>query len=265
MALLSQSKAVKTNSLSKTEAEEWLVYLLHQTNKEVRKRYSWHVAKGYWPMKAVQKGKAEKNPKFIVNHHTGGSKTNPVIYRFLQSKKASSQAVIERNGNILALASHEDACYHAVPRGNSPLAPLPIRRLLNIERGWLNEYGIETIGNGNKWLFTAAQFKSLIVLQRLLVAFYPSIESIKSHREFSPTSRSGDPGPLYFLPLVEHAIFNDVDLDDDSYWLREYEKNPIEFANQIKDWFNFYEVSNRDEWKRHRRREITRRNILEIK
>lgn len=262
MAKLSLSEVIHTNKISDIKAEDWLEYLLNQTDKEIRKRFAWNVRKGHWPMRAVRKWRGERNPKFVVNHHTGGSKTNPVIYRFLQSKKASSQAVIERNGNILTLAHHKHACYHAVPRTNSPLRKLAMRRLLNIELGWLNEYGIETIGNGNKWLFTPEQFISIITLQRLLISVFPTIKCLKSHREFSPTSRAGDPGPLYFLPLVEHAVFNDVDLEDPNYWIQKYKEDPIEFANKAVYWFEEYGVTDRDEWKRKRHKPISKKHLL---
>ena len=137
-----------------------------------------------------------------------------------------------------------------------------MRRLFNIERGWVNEYGIETVGNGTKYLFEYEQFLSIIALQRYLKALYPSIESIKSHKEFSPTSRSNDPGVLYFLPLVEHAIFEDVDLEDKNYWLHSYKKDPIKFANDVHWWLKEYGLEDRDEWKRKRSKIVTKKNIL---
>lgn len=253
------NKAVKTNQITRDEAYEWFDYLKAYTNQFVKFKYNWYVKKGFWPIKAQRKNKADRKPKFIVNHHTGGTKTGPAFARFSISKMASANFLIERNGNIIYFVDIHNMSFHATLR---TWLPISLRRRLNIRRGWLNEPGIETVGNGTKYLFRPEQFRSIIALQRYLVAYYPSIEEIKSHRFFSPKFRAGDPGYLYFLPLVEHAIFHDVDLDNPNYWLKAYEKDPIEFANNVSSWMSSLFVLNKDEWKKFRTKRITEKNIL---
>ena len=104
-------------------------------------------------------------------------------------------------------------------------------------------------GNGNSKLFTPEALEASIVLQRLIVAYFDySIKELKSHRYFSPIDRNGDPGPFYFLPLVEHAVFNDEDLMAEDYWLDAYSIDQVGFANAADEWIDKFGVSDRDEW-----------------
>lgn len=257
MEKLLLSKAVKTNQITRDEAQEWLLYLKLYTDLFLKKNYPWYAKNGYFPIKAQKKNAADVDPKFVVNHHTGGTKTSPVIARFSTAKMASSNFVIERNGNIIYLVDIHNLSYHATV---NTWLPIDVRRLLGLEGKWINEPGIETVGNGMKYLFQPEQFKALICLQRFLAAYFPSITELKSHRFFSPKSRSGDPGFLYFLPLIEHSVFNDIDLESPNCWLYHYEKDPIEFANKAKEWITNYGLE--DEWKNKRQIEITENHIL---
>ena len=256
--------AYRTTKIDKKEAEEFFKFLTEETERHIKKHYRWYWRKGYWPIKAVRRNKQEKNPKFIVNHHTGGNRTRPVMARFLQSKKASSNVIVERNGNIIELAGINDMSFHAILKEKLFIRSVKIRRLLNLEKYWINEYGCETIGNGSKWLFTPKQFKSLIVLQRNIVALKPTITRLRSHRYFNSILRANDPGMFYFLPLVEHAVFNDISLDDPKYWVDQYEKSPLYFAKHSEYQMMKYQVDDRDEWWEKRiKTKVTNKNLLD--
>ena len=129
-----------------------------------------------------------------------------------------------------------------------------LARTLKIKRGWINEFGTEVAGNGRVKLFSYEQFLATISLHRYLCSFYSTIEELKSHRFFSPRSRTGDPGVLFMLPLVEHAVFNDICLTDSGYWLEQYRKDPIKTYNNSADLIKQLGLEDRDEWSSLRRK-----------
>lgn len=255
-------KALKTTEISRDEAQEWLEYISVYTDRFIRENFKWHVSKGYWPIKAKKENGGQVDPKFAVIHHTSNRKGDykPALNRFFSAKKASSHFLLGRGADeLLCLVKVHDMSYHATRRS---WLPIGVRRALKIERGWLNEVGTEVAGNGNTLLFSYEQLINLICLHRYLVAYFPSLEELKSHRFFSRVSRSGDPGPLLFLPLIEHAVFTDVDLKDPGYWLESYKRNPIEFANGAAGWMENYRVEDRDEWADKRKNKITSKHLL---
>ncbi len=252
-------KALKTNKISRDEAIDFFSRLKVETDEHVKKTYPYYWNKKLYPIQGRKVNGASKTPKFIVNHHTSGHLTSPAFYRFCNAKMASANFIVERDGNILYLVDLKDMAYHAVNREFT----LAIQRLIGADRGFLDEPGIETIGNGNKWLFTYQQFVSLICLQRYMRAYYPSIVELKSHRFFSHISRAGDPGPLYMLPLVEHAVFNDVDLTAKDFWLLEYKVDPVFCVNQFSTWMEQLGIAKeKDEWGGKRNKIITTDNFL---
>lgn len=244
------SKVKSTNNLEASYCEEALGDLFSYTDSFIKKNHSFYVTKGMWPLKAKRENAGDKDPKFFVIHHTSNKQRNykPALYRFLQSSKASSNFLIGENGEPLYLVDVKDASYHATL---NTFLPLPIRRSLGIESKWLNEPGIEVAGNGNSKFFTYEQFLSTICVGRLLKGKFSSLKEVKSHKFFSPIQRSGDPGPTFMLPLVEHAIFADVDLENKEYWLQRYRKNPFDFMfdNKCgKYWIDALNLKERDEW-----------------
>ena len=252
-------KSLLTNKITKEEAIKWFDDLKIHTDQYVKKTYPYYSTHKLYPVKAFKKDGASKSPYFIINHHTSGQKESPGFYRFCNSKMASANFIVGRDGNILYLVSLEDMAYHAT----NGVFSTALYRLMRAQRGWIDEPGIETVGNGLKWLFEYEQFKNLICLQRNIVALKPTIKIIKSHRFFSPVARAGDPGTLYFLPLVQHAIFNDVNLEDPNYWLEDYKSDPINFANNVSVWFDKLGITKEeDEWNRFRNRKVTEANIL---
>lgn len=243
------SKAVHTTNITRDEAAEWLDYLSAYTNEFIVKNFNWYVKKGYWPLKAQKKDAGEKDPKFCVVHHTSNAVGNykPALNRFFSAKKASSNFLIGKEADeLFYLISIHNQSYHAVKRS---WIPISVRRALNIENGWLNEVGTEVAGNGGKTPpFSYEQFLNVICLHRYLAAFFPSIKELKSHRFFSKISRAGDPGPLFLLPLVEHAVFNDVCLTDSGYWLSQYKKDKIEFLKRSNEVIESMNLKDKDEW-----------------
>ncbi len=262
METLFQSKAITTNKLSKEEAQAWFAELQVHTDILLKKEFPWVVKNKLWPLKAQKKNAGQKDPVFAVIHHTSNKQGNykPAFNRFTASSMASSHFLIGRKlEELLYLVPIENLSYHAVKR---TWLPLSVQRLLKVENGFLNEVGTEVAGNGGTLLFSYEQLLNVIVLHRYLLAMFPTLKEIKSHRFFSPTSRKGDPGPLFFLPLIEHAIFNDVDLNDANYWLHNYKNDAIEFANNALGWMSKYGVLERDEWVKERRI-VTNKNLLE--
>lgn len=260
--MIDKSFCSKTNKLSSEYSEQWFINLQAHTHEYVKRNYPYYFNKKLFPIKAIRPGKLEKEPKFVLNHHTSGTRTMPAFARFCSSKMASCNFLTERDGNIIMFGSVRDMTFHAVLRTTSIANSIVIKRLFNIESGWVNEHGIETVGNGNKFLFNSEQFVSNICLQRNLVSLFPSIKELKSHRFFSPIERSGDPGPLYFLPLMQHAVFNDVDLDDSDYWLCYYKKDPIKFANNAGSIIKEYKLEDIDEWRSKRNLKYSDYNVL---
>lgn len=249
-------KAITTNKITKEEAVLFFDDLYKETETYIKIKFPYYITRNSWPLKASVAGGAQKDPKFIVNHHTSNTKRQhtPALHRFMQSKMASANFLIADDGAILYLVRLSDMSYHATKRAN--VIPFSLQKLLGLTDGkWLNEPGIEMTGNGNSKLFTPEAFEATIVLQRIIVAYFEgSVKELKSHKFFSPVDRSGDPGPFYFLPLVEHAVFNDVDIWDEDYWLDSYATDQVKFANGAGGWMDILKVSDRDEWKDKRKK-----------
>jgi hypothetical protein len=246
-------KALVTNKISKEEAEIFIKDLEIETDSYIRKNWKYYVSRNMWPLKAVKKNKAQKDPVFIVNHCTGSKdgKFEPALHRFFQADQASANALITLTGDVIFLIRLTDLAFHATRRSGVIMGALA--KLLKIDDSrWLNEPGIEVVGSQVK-LFTPEQFEATIVLQRVIKAYFSeSVKELKSHKFFSPNDRPDDPSFLYFLPLVEHAVFNDVNILDSNYWLQEYKKNQIEFANNSFDIIKSYNLLGRDEWREKR-------------
>lgn len=239
--------AKKHNSFSKLDSIEFFNQLYFATALFLEANHKFAFKKN-WPIKAKRSKQAEKEPVFSVVHHTSNKKGDyrPALNRFFYSEMASSNFLIGRQKDeLLYLVDVQDKSFHAVKRTYFPPA---MARAFKLENGFVNEVGTEMAGNGGSLLFSYDQFVNLIVVHRFLKGFYPSLKEIKSHRWLSPVSRAGDPGPLMFLPLVEHAIFNNVDLSSTDYWLENYKKDPVKFANDAKFWMKEFGVSERDEW-----------------
>lgn len=244
------SKIKQTNNLTISESEEVLEDMKVFTDAFVKKNHSYYVSKNMWPIRAAKKDGGDKDPKFCVFHHTSNRQRNykPALYRFFQAKKASSNFLVAEDGSPLYLVDVKDASYHATL---NTFLPLAVRRALGLEIKWLNEPGIEVSGNGNSKFFTYDQLLSSVCIGRTLRGKFPSMKETKSHKFFSPIQRSGDPGPTFMLPLVEHAIFNDVNLEDKEYWLERYKKSPFDFMfdNKCgKYWIDALNLEERDEW-----------------
>lgn len=258
-------KALLTNKITKAEAVLYLDVLYEFTDKYVKQTHPFYVKAGMWPLKAVVKGGAQKDPKFVVNHCTGSvNRTHGgALARFFQSLMASAHFLITDKGEILYLVKVADMAYHTTKRVG--IIPFSIAKLLGITDGkWLNEPSLEVVGSGNVKLFTPEALESSIVLQRIINGYFEgSIKELKSHRFFSPIDRRGDPGALYFLPLVEHAVFTNVDLADEDYWFDNYKIGQIEFAKGVDFWLRKYKVFDRDEWAEKRRKlQITSQMLL---
>jgi hypothetical protein len=247
-------KALKSNKISKEEAVLFFDGLYKDTDAYIKKEFRSYVLRGNWPLKARIPNGAQKDPVFCVLHHTSNRerKHKPALHRFLSSEKASSNFVITDDGTIIYLVRLVDASYHAT-KGWMPIA---LARALKVNDGrWLNECGVELCGNGMLKLFKPEALEATIVLHRLICAYFDgTIKEIKSHRFFAAQSRSGDPGVYSFLPLLEHATFNDVDLSDNDYWLAHYKADQVKFANESATWIEKYGVADRDEWKDRRKR-----------
>lgn len=247
-------KALKTNKITKQEAELFFEELKKETDQHIRKNYQWYVKKGYWPIKACVKNGAQKDPVFVVNHHTSSKNRTHggAMARFFTSSMASANFLITDDGTILYLVDLKDMSYHAIKRSFIPLA---IARALKIdENRWVNECGVEICGNGMNKLFTPQAFEATIVLQRMVCAYFQySIKELKSHRFFS-YERKGDPGVFYFLPLVFHAVFNDVDIWSEDYWLDNYASDQVRFANGVSVWMEQLGVAHLDEWSKERKK-----------
>lgn len=244
-------KAIKTNKITKEEAVKFFEDLYKETDLYVRNNWKYYVNQGMWPIKAREKNKAQKDPLFIVNHCTGATngKHEPALHRFFQAKQASAHILITIDGNLIYLVPLTDLAYHATRRSGVIPGALAAQLKVNDSK-FLNEPGIEVVGSGNLVFFTPEQFEASIVVQRLMVAYFDkSIKSLKSHRFFSPQDRSNDPGAWYFLQLVEHAVFNDVDISKEDYWIKEFSKDEKTFANNYFDQLKKYNLnSNLDEW-----------------
>lgn len=244
-------KAVRTNKISKEEAIQFFDDLYKETDLYVRNNWKYYINQGMWPIKAREKNKAQRDPVFIVNHCTGAKngKHEPALHRFFQAKMASAHIIITIDGNLIYLVPLTDMAYHASRRIGAVPSGLAAQLKINDSR-WINEPGIEVVGSGNFGFFTPAQFEASIVVQRIMKAYFSnSVRFLKSHRFFSPEDRSGDPGALYFLQLVEHAVFNDIDISSENYWLKEFEKDNKKFALNYFDQLKKYNLSsNLDEW-----------------
>lgn len=248
-------KAIKTTEITKEEAKTFFDDLYKETDLYVRNNWKYYVNNGMWPIKARVRNGAQKDPVFIVNHCTGSKdgKHEPALHRFFQSKMASAHILITITGNLIYLVPLTDLAYHATKRSGVILGALAAMLKINDSK-FLNEPGIEVVGSGNIGYFTPEQFISSIVVQRIMVAYFGnSIKDIKSHRFFSPTSRPGDPGALYFLPLVKHAVFTNYDLSDDEYWIEEFKRDQKKFAEGFQDQLKKYGIlSHEDEWASYR-------------
>lgn len=255
------SKALYTSNISQDEATEWFEYLQAHTENFIKENHGWYVSKGYWPIKARVEGGADPDPKFFVIHHTSNMKGlyKPALNRFFQAKMASSNLLIAKDGTPLYLVDLRDQSYHATVR---TWLPIDVRRALGLEGKWINEPGFEIAGNGMNKLFTHEQIVSSICCGRYTKSFYPTITEVKSHRFFSRRARAGDPGYLFFLPLVEHAIFNDIDLSSKEYWVKQYQDDPVKFANNAGYWIKNLGLEDRDEWSKYRKRKITSKHLL---
>ena len=258
-------KALKTNKITREEAENFLSLLYVETRDYIKSKHAYYFNRGMWPIKAKAKGKAQKDPKFILNHCTSNKERNykPALYRFLQSEKASSHFIVCDDGMILYLVDLDDMAYHATKRAG--VVPFPVARALGInDSKWINEPGIEVVGNGNHKMFSYEAFEATIVLQRIIVAYFDySIKELKSHRFFNPMTRGGDPGALYLLPLVEHAVFSDQDLTHPKYWLWCYKDNPFEVCEKAEAWMSHYKVYDKDEWKDFRKKLTIKSDLLD--
>lgn len=246
------TQAEKTNSFSKVEAVEFFNGLHLHTHDFLEKEFK-YAMKNNWPIKAQRVNQAEKEPVFCVVHHTSNKSGNykPAMHRFFAADMASSNFLIGRQkSELLYLVDVKNKSFHAVRRAYFPPATA---RAFKLEGGFVNEIGTEVAGNGGTLLFSYEQFINLIVCHRFLRAYYPSIKELKSHRWLSPVSRAGDPGPLMFLPLVEHAVMNDIDLNSQDYWLSSYKRDPVAFANLAKHWMVDLGVADRDEWSSKRK------------
>ena len=243
-------KALKTNKISKDEAVEFLDDLTKWTENHIKTKYSYYYNKKMYPIKAQVAGKGQKSPIFIVNHHTGAKHRGHggAMSRFFTSAMASANFIITNEGEMIYLVSVDNMAYHATKR---TFIPLSVRRFLKIDDGrWLNECGLEIVNNGMVKLFRLEQFETSIALQRILNAYFGySLKELKSHKFFSPTERSGDPGFCYYLPLVEHAVLNDYDIQVPVCWLYEYKEDPVKFANNGSiNWIKNLNLISRDEW-----------------
>jgi len=242
-------KAQYTSNITKEEAENWFSFVKRTTETHLKDKFPW-AYKRYWPLRAAKKNAGNKSPVFIVNHHTSNMKRDyrPAMNRFFSAKMASSNFLVGENENeILYIVDVNDMSYHATYKSWLPLA---VRRMLGVSGKWIDCPGIETAGNGVKKFFTHGQFLNVICLQRYLFALYPSLKCLKSHRFFNRVSRAVDPGQFYYLPLVEHAVLNNIDLYDVNYWLEDFKKDPIEFHNKkYKEWIRRLNINpNKDEW-----------------
>lgn len=245
-------KALVTNEITRDEADEWFLYLHLFTEDFVKKNHTWYVKKGYWPVKAKKKGAAEKEPKFMVMHHTSNRKGEykPAFARFVQASKASSNLLISKYGDPIYMVDLKDMSYHATYR---TWLPIDVRRKLGIDGKWINEPGFEVAGNGMHKVFSYDQIISTICTGRYTKSYYPSIEEVKSHRFFSRRSRAGDPGVFFQLPLIEHAIFNNIELNDPEYWVSHYRRDPVKFVNEESlSWVKNLGLEDRDEWLKYR-------------
>lgn len=247
-------KALKTNKITKAEADLFFSDLYKETDSYIRENWKFYVNKGMWPLRARLKDKAQKDPVFILNHCTGAKtgKFEPALHRFFQAEKASANFLITTSGAVLYLVPLSDMAYHAT-RNSSALHGAAITSALKIGDGkWLNEPGLETVGSQHK-LFTPIQFEAAIVVQRIMVAYFnSSVKMLKSHRFFSPQERAEDPSFLYFLPLVEYSVFNDVDITKADFWLQKYKADMIGFANSSYERIQEYGLLEKDEWKNKR-------------
>lgn len=248
------SKAVKTNQITQDEAEEWFVYLRTYTNQYIKTEYPFYYKNGYWPIKAQKRLGGETKPKFTICHHTSNKKGDykPALHRFMSSKMASSNFLIgEKQDELFYLVDVKNMSYHAY--NNSGLSPA-VARLLNLQKGWIQEVGTEIAGNGTMRPFSYEQFLNVICLHRYLFSYFPTLEEIKSHRFFSPITRKGDPGVYFMLPLVEHAVKNDIDLTSEDYWLEQYKKDPQYILNMSGRIIENFGLTEKDEWKKERKK-----------
>lgn len=253
-------KALKTNKITKAEADLFFSDLYKETDLYIRENWKFYVNKGMWPLRARLKDKAQKDPVFILNHCTGAKtgKFEPALHRFFQAEKASANIIITLSGDVLYLVPLSDMAYHAT-RNSSALHGAAIANALKITDGkWLNEPGIEVVGAGSELYFEPIQFEVAIVLQRIMVAYFRnSVKMIKSHKFFS-SERPHDPGAWYFLQLVEHGIFNDVDISK-NYWIQEFAKDKDAFAKSYRDQLKKYNLNPElDEWKSWRQQKVPR-------
>lgn len=252
-------KALKTNKITKAEADLFFSDLYKETDSYIRENWKFYVNKGMWPLRARLKDKAQKDPVFILNHCTGAKtgKFEPALHRFFQAEKASANIIITSSGDLLYLVPLSDMAYHAT-RNSSALLGAAKSVALKVNDGkWLNEPGVEVVGAGSELYFEPIQFEAAIVLQRIMVAYFNnSVKMIKSHRFFSPESRAHDPGAWYFIQLVEHGIFNDVDISK-NYWIQDFAKDKNAFAKSYRDQLKKYNLDPElDEWKSWRQQKV---------
>ena len=98
MVKLDLNKAIHTNKINRDEASEYFRFLKNFTFDKIKKEYNWYYRKGYWPIKAQVKNKAQDKPKFAVVHHTSNRDGNfePALHRFFSARRASSNLLIVR-------------------------------------------------------------------------------------------------------------------------------------------------------------------------
>lgn len=245
-------EAIETSKIKRDDAIVWLSFLNKRTEEFIKKNHPFYFNEKYYPLKAQKINAGQKNPKFCICHHTSNKKRDyrPALHRFFQSKKASSHLLFTDTKEVLYLINVDNLAYHAF---NKASLSTDVARLLKVENGWVNEVGSEIPGNGNFKLFNYEQFLSVICVHRYLFSYFPTMETIKSHKYFSPISRKDDPGVLFFLPLVEHAVKTDVNLMSKDYWLEEYKRDPVKFANNSFDIIKDYGLTEKDEWSSKRK------------
>lgn len=253
MEKLSQSKGFYTTNISKEEADKFFDDLYAYSLKFVKDKFPYYVKDGDFVLRAKRINQADKDPRFCVLHHTSNRNQDyrPALHRFMTAKMASSNFLLGRKAEeVLYLVKITDKSFHAV---NRVFIPLDVRRRFRIGTGFLNEPGFEIANNGNKYLFSYDQFVNFIVLCRYLRVCFPNMNLIKSHRRFSPISRSGDPGTFSIIPLLQHAAMNDVPLNCQHYWLENYKKDSISvLRNADKIMIELNIDPNEDEWRQKR-------------
>ena len=185
----------------------------------------------------------EKWVGIIIHHTTVGD--NPTeskwkqwainLTNYLANNKAyvSAHYTIDREGIVRMIVNpitHE--AWHA---GVSSYYH-PVKQRL--EDNW-NRYaiGIELIGDGNKYSYTYAQYKSLAGQIKELMRMFPTIkaECILGHEHIAP-NRKIDPGKLFDWSMLYSLIFSD---ESQKCLVRlENKPQPLTLVRQNLDWFD---------------------------